>query len=90
MKAAKEVTDQIQTLNAVTEQAKLEAEAFQRTVHLSELTLARYENGIDDYLTVLNKQIAVMNEAVKEVEVQNQRYISVLMLIKALGGGYGG
>ncbi len=90
LKAAKEVTDQIQTLNAVTEQAKLEAEAFQRTVHLSELTLARYENGIDDYLTVLNKQIAVMNEAMKEVEVQNQRYISVLMLIKALGGGYGG
>lgn len=90
LKAAKEVTDQIQTLNATTAQAKLESEAFQRTVHLSELTLARYENGIDDYLSVLDKQIAVMNEAMKEVEVQNKRYISVLMLIKALGGGYGG
>lgn len=88
LKAAKEVTDQIQTLNATTEQAKLESEAFQKAVHLSELTLARYENGIDDYLTVLNKQIAVMNEAIKEVKVQNKRYISVLMLIKALGGGY--
>ncbi|QVL56793.1 MAG: efflux transporter outer membrane subunit [Simkaniaceae bacterium] len=89
LKAAKEVSDQIKVLNATTEQAKLESEAFMQILHSSELTLARYENGIDDYLTVLNQQIAVMNEAMNEVEIQNKRYLSILMLIKALGGGYG-
>ena len=90
LKAAKEVSDQIKVLNITTEQAKLESEAFMQVLHSSELTLARYENGIDDYLNVLNQQVAVMDEALKEVGVQNKRYLSVLMLIKALGGGYGG
>lgn len=89
LKAAKEVSDQIKILNLTTQQAKIESKAFMQVLHISELSLARYENGIDDYLTVLERQIAVMDEAVKEVEIQNKRYLSVLMLIKALGGGYG-
>lgn len=89
LKAAKEVSDQIVVLGKTTEQANRENEAFLKVMDISELTLKRFENGIDDYLTVLTKQIDVINEASVEVGVQNNRYISVLMLIKALGGGYG-
>lgn len=89
LKAAKEVSDQIVILEKTTEQAKRENEAFLKMMDISELTLKRFENGIDDYLAVLTKQINVINEAFVEVGVQNNRYISVLMLIKALGGGYG-
>ncbi len=89
LRAAKEVSDQIKILETKTEEARLESAAFNHILHISELTLARYENGVDDYLTVLNSQIDVMNEATKEVGIQNERYLSVLLLIKALGGGYG-
>lgn len=88
LKAAKEVSDQIVILEKTTEQAQLENEAFLKVMEISELTLKRYENGIDNYLTVLSKQIDVINEALVEVKVQNNRYLSVLMLIKSLGGGY--
>lgn len=89
LKAAKEVADQIVILEKTTEQVKRENEIFLKIMDISELTRKRYENGIDDYLVVLSKQIDVIQEASVEVEMQNNRYISVLMLIKALGGGYG-
>lgn len=88
LKAAKEVSDQIVILEKTTEQAQLENKAFLKVMEISELTLKRYENGIDDYLTVLSRQIDVINEAFVEVKIQNNRYLSVLMLIKSLGGGY--
>lgn len=89
LKAAKEVTDQMTLFEKTTEQAKKETETFFAKKRSADLLIKRYENGIDDYLAVLKSQIGLMEEAQVEVGVQNNRYISVLMLIKALGGGYG-
>ena len=88
LQAAKEVSDQIKILEAANQQSGLQAQVFEKTIHISQLTNQRYDNGLDDYLTVIDKQVAVLNQGIKDVEKENERYLAVLQLIKALGGGY--
>lgn len=88
LQAAKEVSDQIKILEAANQESGLQAQVFEKTMHISQLTNERYDNGLDDYLTVIDKQVAAMNQGIKDVEKENERYLAVLQLIKALGGGY--
>lgn len=90
LKAAKEVSDQIKILEAANKESRLQSSVFEKTLHISTLTTERYQNGIEDYLTVIDKQVSVLKEGIKEVETENERFIAVLQLIKALGGGYHG
>ncbi len=88
LQAAKEVSDQIKILRAANQESDLQGQMFEKTMHISQLTNQRYDNGLDDYLTVIDKQVAVINQGIKDVEKENERYLAVLQLIKALGGGY--
>ncbi len=88
LQAAKEVSDHIKILEAANQQRGLQAQVFEKTIHISQLTNQRYDNGLDDYLTVIDKQVVVLNQGIKDVEKENERYLAVLQLIKALGGGY--
>jgi len=88
LQAAKEVSDQIKILEAANQESGLQAQVLEKTVHISLLTSQRYDNGLDDYLTVIDKQVAVLNQGIKDVGKENERYLAVLQLIKALGGGY--
>lgn len=90
LKAAKEVADQIKILQTTSEENQLQAQVMEKMINISDLTIKRYQNGIDNYLIVLQKQINLFQEGIKEVGIQNERYLSVLHLIKALGGGYVG
>ena len=88
LQAAKEVSDQIKILEAANQESSLQAQVLEKTIHISQLTSQRYDNGLDDYLTVIDKQVAVLNQGIKDVGKENERYSAVLQLIKALGGGY--
>ena len=88
LQAAKEVSDQIKVLEAANQESGLQAQVLEKTMHILQLTKERYDNGLDDYLTVIDKQVAVLNQGIKDVEKDNERYLAVLQLIKALGGGY--
>jgi NodT family efflux transporter outer membrane factor (OMF) lipoprotein len=88
LQAAKEVSDQIKILEAANQESSLQAQVLEKTIHISQLTSQRYDNGLDDYLTVIDKQVAVLNQGIKDVGKENERYLAVLQLIKALGGGY--
>ena len=90
LRAAKDVTDQINILEAASEESRLQTEAYEKTMHITELTTKRYENGLDDYVMVLEKQVETLNQGMKEVDTENERYLAILQLIKALGGGYHG
>lgn len=88
LRASKEVFDQIKILQAANENSRLQSEVLENFVHISELKNLRFENGIDNYLTLLESQINAIEEGIKDIEKQNERFLSVLQLIKALGGGY--
>ena len=48
----------------------------------------RYKGGVGNYLDVLNAQAALLNAQSIETNLQDQRLIVEIALIKSLGGGY--
>ena len=48
----------------------------------------RYKGGVGTYLDVLNAQAALLNAQNIETNLQDQRLIVEIALIKSLGGGY--
>lgn len=89
LKAAKEVSDQIKIIESVSEELRLQEAATLKVLNISTLTDKRFQNGIDDTLTVLNRQIDFLKAGIKEVGIQNERQTAIVQLIKSLGGGYG-
>ncbi|MCB1107046.1 MAG: efflux transporter outer membrane subunit [Chlamydiia bacterium] len=90
LKAAKEVSDQIKILEAANQRSFFQSEAIEKGLHSLKLLEMRYFNGLDNYLTVLEKRIEVIHEKIKEVGIENERFFAALQLIKSLGGGYHG
>lgn len=88
LKATKEVSDQLKILQSYNRQGALQNDVLEKMIHASDLTYARYDSGVDNYLAVLRSQIDVLNEGEKEITIQNDRHIAILNLIKSLGGGY--
>ena len=88
LQATGEVSDQLKIVQSVNRQGTLQTELLTKVIDVSDLNFARYENGLDNYLLVLNSQIDVMKEGLNEIAIQNDRHLSVLNLIKSLGGGY--
>ncbi len=90
LQAAKEVVDRVKILEGAGEEVRLQSAVLERVMNVSDLTYQRYENGVDDYLTVLEKQIGVMKQGIKEVGIQNKRHLAAVSLVQSLGGGYHG
>ena len=88
LQATREVSDQLKIVLSVNRQGVLQTELLTKVIDVSDLNFARYENGLDNYLLVLSSQIDVMKEGLNEIAIQNDRHLSVLNLIKSLGGGY--
>lgn len=83
-----EVQDQLTALRLLSS----ETEAVQRTVRAAqrtaELARARYDGGIASYLEVIESQRTLLSVKLESANVQNQRQIATVQLIKALGGGW--
>ncbi|MEM7174788.1 MAG: efflux transporter outer membrane subunit [Chlamydiota bacterium] len=88
LKAAREVSDEIKTLQAVNQQDELQREVIVDNKHIVHLTLARFDHGLDDWLTALRTEIELIEQALIAMDLQYQRHIALLRLIRALGGGY--
>jgi len=88
LRASKEVSDQLKIMQSVNRRGALQSEVLLRMINVSDLTYVRYENGLTNYLLLLDSQIEVMKEGIKEITIQKERQLSVLNLVKALGGGY--
>ena len=88
LQASKEVSDQLKTLQLTNKQGIFQSEVMNQLIHVSDLTLMRFEKGLDNSLTLMNIQIEVLNAGLKEITIQNARHLAVLNLIKSLGGGY--
>ena len=63
-----------------------------RTVSAAEtsfdLAKVRYDEGTDDYLTVIDAQRALLQAQRAEVRTRAQQFSAAVQLIQALGGGY--
>ncbi len=68
----------------VTQQHKA-AVAAQREVQLS---VVRYQNGLDSYVNVITAQNAFLQNRLAELQVQLRQVTSTLLLVSNLGGGW--
>jgi len=88
LSAAKEVADQIVSVTAVLDGYAEQEGVFNDTANQYDLLFARYETGIDDYLSVLRMQDDVLQQRFLLVGLYHDHLQALLKLIQSLGGGY--
>ena len=54
----------------------------------SELSRARYDGGVTDYLEVLDSERSLFNAQLAESQVRRLELVSLVQLYRALGGGW--
>ena len=64
--------------------------AVKSAARVLELANARYEGGVSNYLDVISSQQALLNAERQASQLQGQRLLIVVFLVKALGGDWQG
>ncbi|HMK43830.1 MAG TPA: efflux transporter outer membrane subunit [Dissulfurispiraceae bacterium] len=86
----KEVEDNLAAIRLLEEEARLQDDAVQASRQAVTISTNQYKAGTITYLDVVTVQtIALANERTA-VDIQGRRMAASVLLIKALGGGWGG
>ncbi len=86
--ALKDVADQVVSLHSVDAQLADQELARTRTQEAYDVALVRYRAGLSTYLTVLNAQTSVLQQARADAELKARVLDLNVALTRALGGGY--
>lgn len=86
--ALKEVADQLVTLSSCYEILESQWKKYQAAFNQVDLQSLRYKKGTADFLTVLKKQNRLLDESVLLLKMERNYLLSIVKLVKALGGGY--
>ncbi len=85
--AFKEVSDELAARSTLDDQLKAQRNLVEATQDAYNLSLARYKEGIDSFLNVLDAQRSLFSAQQQEIEIQKQRLANLVNLYKVLGGG---
>ena len=85
--AFREVADQLAARGTYQTQLEAQNALVAATSQAFELSQARYENGIDDFLTVLDSQRSLFAAKQGAVSVKQANLANLITLYKVLGGG---
>lgn len=88
LRAAREVADQVVTLTASHDTLSRQLDLLDVATDQTILQFSRYKEGVNNFLSVLEKQENLLQERYYLFSYQRDYLLSVLTLIKALGGGY--
>ena len=88
VQAAKDVADKITEVESATNQADDQSAVVEDISNVYDLTFARVHSGLDDRLDLLQREIELIDQQIKLVEINDQRLKHIVGLVKALGGGY--
>lgn len=86
--AMQEVEDGISALTTLEQAAARAGTAQAAARRVFDMTMARYEGGASAYQEVVAAQQALLTSERQSVQLQGQRLVSTVFLIKALGGGW--
>ena len=86
--ALRDVEDSLSDLHLRADAADAEAKAVESSRGYLDLSRVEYDHGIIGYLQVLDAEKTLLTNEIAEVQTRSQRYISTVLLIKALGGGW--
>lgn len=89
LQSFKDVEDSLVNLRWYAKQAEDLADAVKASRTTLELSQMRYARGLVNYLDVVDAERDLLQAEQNSVIVLGDRYVSTVMLIKALGGGWG-
>jgi outer membrane protein TolC len=88
LKAANEVVRSITRLKSSHERLDFQIQKTLYAKEMSELTNLKYKQGIDSLFKALQVEEQYLWVELHQIELQRIKYESIILLIKALGGGY--
>lgn len=83
-----DVEDSLTDLHLRADQALAQEKALIASREYVRLTRIQYEGGLLDYLPIVDAEQASLSNELTTVKIRNERLISTVLLIKALGGGW--
>jgi len=86
--AFQQVEDALSGLNALAAASDSQARAVADAQSSLTLSNARYTGGLVTYLDVITAQVQVLSNERLAAQIQGQRLVTSVLLVKALGGGW--
>jgi NodT family efflux transporter outer membrane factor (OMF) lipoprotein len=83
-----EVEDQLSTLRILEKEIQVQEKAVEAARKAVELTTNQYKAGTLSYLNVNTAQADALNNEITAVDLQSQRMVAAVQMVKALGGGW--
>lgn len=87
LQTAQEVCDNLSDLLLLQDQIELRKRALKTTREEAELTLWRVQHALDDQLTLLSAENAVLQSKLSLAALEYGKQLSGILLIRSLGGG---
>ena len=88
LEAFKDVEDNLGALRHLETEASAQDRAVQASREALRLSESQYRGGMVTYLQVVTNQTTVLSNERSAIDVQSQRLVASVNLIKALGGGW--
>jgi multidrug efflux system outer membrane protein len=87
--ALREVEDTLSGLRILSEQSREQAQSVVAAQRSAQLSNTRYRNGFVNYLEVIDAERTVLSTQRAATQVERERALATVELIRALGGGWG-
>ncbi|MCX6991456.1 MAG: efflux transporter outer membrane subunit [Chlamydiae bacterium] len=88
LEATKEVATELSTLYSLYERLEMQSSIIDTRSQKQLLSHMRFTSGIDNYERFLGAHQELISEELSKVTLENYRLLSIVRLIKSLGGGY--
>jgi len=88
LSAYQDVENSLTDLHSRADEAKAQDAAVQASENYVRLTLLQYRQGLVDYLQVEDANRTLLANQLSAEQILNERLVSTVLLIKALGGGW--
>ena len=86
--AFSDVENSLTDLHTRADEANAQENAVAAAHEYQQITQAQYQNGIANYLQVIDAERTLLTNELSAAQILNQRMVSTVLLIKALGGGW--
>jgi len=86
--AFQDVDDGLSGLRYLAAQAEALGRAATASQKAADLSVVRYKQGVADYFEVIDAQRIALDNELQATQLQGQRFVASVQLVKALGGGW--
>jgi NodT family efflux transporter outer membrane factor (OMF) lipoprotein len=86
--AFQQVEDSLAALRILEREEKQQRDAVAAAKESLQISMNRYQGGVDNYLQVITAQTIALSNQRNEVDLRRRRINASVLLIKALGGGW--